>query len=101
MPIGPHKFEFDVVKGWEQLPEGWSFVEVAGVAVDSKDRVYVFNRGEHPVIVFDKDGKKLGNIPINEPWTANITFGGPDLKTLFITATHSVFSLDMAVSGYR
>ena len=59
MPIGPHKFEFDVVRGWEQLPEGWSFVEVAGVAVDSKDRVYVFNRGEHPVIVFDKDGKFL------------------------------------------
>ena len=33
--------------------------EVAGVAVDSRDRVYVFNRGEHPVIVFDKEGKFL------------------------------------------
>lgn len=41
------------------MPEGWSFVEVAGVAVDSQDRVYVFNRGEHPVIVFDKEGKFL------------------------------------------
>jgi DNA-binding beta-propeller fold protein YncE len=41
------------------MPEGWSFVEVAGVACDSKDRVYVFNRGEHPVIVFDKEGKFL------------------------------------------
>jgi hypothetical protein len=45
--------------GWEQLPEGWSFVEVAGVAVDSRDWVHVFNRGEHPVILFDKDGKFL------------------------------------------
>ena len=33
--------------------------EVAGVAVVSRDRVYVFNRGEHPVIVFDKEGKFL------------------------------------------
>ena len=32
---------------------------MAGVAVDSKDDVYVFNRGEHPVIVFDRDGNFL------------------------------------------
>ena len=59
MPVGPHKFEFEVIQGWEQMPEGWSFVEVSGIAVDSKDRVYVFNRGEHPMIVFDKEGKFL------------------------------------------
>jgi len=51
------KIAYEVVVGWEQLPEGWSFVEVAGVATDSKDRVFVFNRGAHPVIVFDTDGK--------------------------------------------
>ena len=59
MPVGPHKFEFDVIQGWEQMPEGWAFVEVVGVAVDSCDRVYVFNRGDHPIIVFDKEGKFL------------------------------------------
>ena len=59
MGIGPHRLEYEVLEGWEQLPEGWSFVEVAGVAVDSKDRVYVFNRGAHPMIVFDKDGRFL------------------------------------------
>ncbi len=59
MAIGHHKMEYEVLEGWEQLPEGWSFVEVAGVVVDSQDRVYVFNRGEHPVIVFDKEGKFL------------------------------------------
>jgi hypothetical protein len=46
---------------WEHLPPGWTFVEVAGVAVDSKDRVYVFNRGLHPVIVFDRDGRFLSS----------------------------------------
>ena len=59
MPIGPHRFEYEVIEGWERLPEGWSFVEVAGVAVDSQDRVYVFTRGDHPIIVFDKEGRFL------------------------------------------
>jgi DNA-binding beta-propeller fold protein YncE len=56
MALGPHKLEYEVIEGWEQMPEGWSFVEVAGVACDSHDRVYVFNRSAHPMIVFDKEG---------------------------------------------
>ena len=56
MARGHHKFEYEVLEGWEQLPDGWSFTEVAGVAVDSRDQVYVFCRGDHPLIVFDKDG---------------------------------------------
>ena len=59
MAIGHHKMEYDVLKDWQQPPEGWSFIEVAGVADDSRGRVYVVNRGEHPVIVFDKEGRFL------------------------------------------
>jgi DNA-binding beta-propeller fold protein YncE len=47
------------VDGWGRLPDGWSFVEATSVAVDSRDQVYVFNRGQHPVIVFDRDGTFL------------------------------------------
>ena len=50
---------FRVLEGWGKLPEGWRYVEAAGVAVDSRDNVYVFNRGEHPVIVFDREGNFL------------------------------------------
>ncbi|MBI3919687.1 MAG: 6-bladed beta-propeller [Betaproteobacteria bacterium] len=57
MAPGRHRIEYEVIEGWEQMPEGWAFVEVAGVACDSQDRVYVFNRGTHPMIVFDKEGK--------------------------------------------
>jgi len=56
---GTDKIDYEVVRGWEQLPEGWSFVEVAGVATDSEDRVYAFSRGDHPVLVFDRDGHFL------------------------------------------
>jgi DNA-binding beta-propeller fold protein YncE len=57
--VGAGSFRYRPVPGWEQLPEGWSFVEAVGAATDSQDRVYVFNRGEHPVIVFDDSGRFL------------------------------------------
>jgi DNA-binding beta-propeller fold protein YncE len=44
------------IVGWGRLPDGWSFVEATSVAVDEHDNVWVFNRGVHPVIVFDRDG---------------------------------------------
>src|SRR3990170_2576934 len=59
MVMSHNRLAFEVQQGWEQLPEGWSFAEVAGVACDSADRVYVFCRGEHPVVVFDRDGRFL------------------------------------------
>ncbi len=59
MADGIDKLGYEVVAGWGQLPNGWEFKQVAGVAVDSHDRVYVYNRGEHPVIVFDSEGNLL------------------------------------------
>jgi DNA-binding beta-propeller fold protein YncE len=55
--VGSGQFRYEVSVPWEQLPAGWKFGEVAGVATDSKDRVYVFSRSEHPVTVFERDGR--------------------------------------------
>src|SRR5580704_8821158 len=52
---------FEAREGWGVLPDGWRFVEVAGVATDSRDRVFVFNRGDHPIIIFDRDGRFIGS----------------------------------------
>lgn len=41
---------------WAQVPNGWTWNEVTAVAVDSQDRVLVFNRGDHPVLMFERDG---------------------------------------------
>ena len=57
--LGSGTLIFDVEEGWAKLPQGWNFKECADVAVNSKDRVYAFNRGAHPVIVFDEKGKVL------------------------------------------
>ena len=57
--LGSGEHRYRVVENWAKLPEGWEFRDVAAVAVDSKDRVYAFNRGEHPIIVFDRAGNFL------------------------------------------
>src|SRR4051812_45802956 len=49
-------FGYEANDCWAQVPVGWTWNEVAAVAVDSRDRVFVFNRGEHPVMVFERDG---------------------------------------------
>ncbi len=59
MTLGSGNLLFEPVEGWEKLPQGWSFVECPGVAVDSQDNVFVLTRGEHPIIVFDREGNFL------------------------------------------
>ena len=54
--LGSGEHRYRVVENWAKLPEGWNLTDVASVAVDSKDRIYVFNRGEHPMVVFDREG---------------------------------------------
>ena len=56
---GSGDFLYKHVDGWGMLPEGWSYRECPGVAVDSQDNVYVLTRGDHPVIVFDREGAFL------------------------------------------
>lgn len=57
--LGDGQFTYEVELQWESVPQGYEWREVAAVAVDSRDRVYVFNRGPHPMIVFDSDGNFL------------------------------------------
>lgn len=52
-------FSYRVLSNWAKWPDGWNVIEVTGVATDSRDRVFVFNRGDHPVAVFDPDGTFL------------------------------------------
>jgi gluconolactonase len=69
-----------------------------GMTIDSKGNIYLTGRG---VTVFNHQGQKLGVIPIPENWTANVCFGGKDMKTLFVTASKSVYTVKMRVKGVR
>jgi gluconolactonase len=67
-----------------------------GMTIDDEGNVYLTGRG---VTVFDSSGKKIKQIDIPEPWTANVCFGGKDRKTLFITASKGLYAIRMRVKG--
>jgi DNA-binding beta-propeller fold protein YncE len=54
--LGSGAYVYEELASWAKLPDGWTFREVADVVVDAQDRVYVFNRGDHPMIVLESDG---------------------------------------------
>lgn len=98
--IGDKKtYRYEIAKDGK-LADRKLFCEMGsdGMTRDSAGNIYLTGKG---VTVFDKEGKKLGEIPVPESWTANVTFGGADMKTLFITAMDSVYTLEMAVPGTR
>lgn len=76
--------DYQVNPNWPAIPDGWDLVETAGVASDSKDRVYVFNRGEHPVIVFERDGTFVTSWGEGEFNRAHGIHIGPD-DTVYLT----------------
>lgn len=58
--VGSGRHAFRATPRWALLPDGWSFGEVAGAACDARGRLFVFNRGEHPVVVLEPDGSIAG-----------------------------------------
>ena len=67
-----------------------------GMTIDADGNLYLTGRG---VTVFDKTGKQIDHIDVPEKWTANVCFSGPDRKTLFITASTSLYSIRLNVPG--
>lgn len=69
-----------------------------GITLDNQGNLYLTGKG---VTVFNKNGQQIAHIPIEQNWTANVTFGGKDQQTLFITAMNSLYTLKMNVKGTR
>lgn len=67
-----------------------------GMTLDQEGNLYLTGRG---VTVYDPAGKKLGTIPVPSKWVGNVCFGGKDRRTLFITASESIYMLPMQVAG--
>jgi gluconolactonase len=67
-----------------------------GMTIDVLGNIYLTGKG---VTIFDKDGVNVGNITIPETWTANVCFGGKDMKSLFITASKSLYRIRTKIKG--
>jgi gluconolactonase len=67
-----------------------------GMTLDAEGNVYLTGKG---VTVFDRSGKRIEHVDVPESWTANVCFGGQDMKTLFITASKGLYGIKMKVKG--
>ena len=74
--VGAEKLTFELAQDFPKLPNGETFAIVSTVATDSQDRLYVFQRKNPPVVVFDSDGKYLdawGHGAFNSPHGMSIS----------------------------
>jgi gluconolactonase len=67
-----------------------------GMTLDTEGNLYLTGKG---VSIVDTTGKKIGQIDVPEPWTANVCFGGRDHQTLFITASKGLYAIRLQVRG--
>ncbi len=67
-----------------------------GITLDNQGNLYLSGNG---ITVFDPAGKQIEHINIPAKWTANLCFGGKNRDQLFITASESIYLLQMKVKG--
>ena len=69
-----------------------------GLTLDEQGNVYLTGKG---VTIYNPAGQQIAHLDVPGAWTANLCFGGKDLKTLFITASEAVYTVPMRVRGIR
>ena len=67
-----------------------------GITLDNQGNLYLTGKG---VFIYNPQGGLIGHIEINEPWTANVCFGGKNRTDLFITASKAIYTIPMKVAG--
>lgn len=106
-PDGKHLYVADIGDGktysYEITPDGsLTNRQLAapmgsdGMTMDEHGNIYLTGKG---VTVFNPQGEQIAHIPVDASWTANVTFGGKDGKTLFITASEKLYAIRMNVKG--
>jgi DNA-binding beta-propeller fold protein YncE len=58
--VGTGNYTYELIPDFFKLPPGQTFGLVSRVAADDQDRIYVFQRKDPPVVVFNRDGTYLG-----------------------------------------
>jgi gluconolactonase len=67
-----------------------------GMTLDEEGNLYLTGKGVH---VCDKTGKEVQVFDVPEDWTANVSFGGADHRTLFITASKGLYAIRLRTRG--
>ena len=59
--VGSGDFRYERVPTWPNMPKYWEFGPASDGAVNSKDEVHIFSRGDHPLTIWDKDGNFISS----------------------------------------
>lgn len=96
--IGDNKtYKFSINKNGTLSNRVMFFAQGAdGITLDEKGNLYLCGNG---ITIINPEGKKISHIPVPEPWTANLCFGGVNKDILFITASKAIYTLKMNVKG--
>ena len=79
-------------------PSGKADTGADGITLDVQGNVYITTH--LGVQIFSPDGKYLGNVEFPEQ-PANVTFGGADWKTMFVTARNGLYKVRMPIAGFQ
>jgi gluconolactonase len=77
-----------------------------GMTVDCAGNVYLAVHEGRRIDVFSPSGDPLASIPLGvaangeDARPTNVAFGGPDRKTLYITAVFSLWEVQLDIAGY-
>lgn len=83
-----------------------------GMTVDQKGNLYIAGGISHPrgphestdvpsaIWIIQPDGELLGRLPIPEDTITNVTFGGDDLRTLYVTAGKTLYLSRTTIHGW-
>lgn len=96
MSSAENGLRYELIDGWEQLPAGLKHVDVAGVAVDSEDRVFILTRGDARVIVYNPNGtfRSAWGEGVFTPRAHGITIASDDTVYCVDDGRHVVFHFD-------
>ncbi|MEZ2335479.1 SMP-30/gluconolactonase/LRE family protein [Mucilaginibacter sp. RCC_168] len=97
--IGDNKiYKYDINKDGSLSNRTLFFAQGSdGMAIDERGNIYLCGKG---VTIVNPQGEKIGHIDIDEPWSANVCFGGKNRDILFITASKAVYTMQMKVKGF-
>jgi gluconolactonase len=98
---GNHQIvSFDVVDGRTLSPRGVFAVVEPGLPDGFRvaETGHLVTSSASGLQIFTGDGRAIGRIDLPEK-TSNCVFGGPDGRTLFVTASTSLYRIPMRVGG--
>ena len=83
--LGSGDYRYQRVESWPNLPRNWQFGLASDGAVNSKDEIFIFSRGIHPITIWDIEGNFISSWGEGE-------FGSP--HGIFIDPDDNVWLVD-------